>query len=340
MVNFRIGRILVKSMPMLETHIYFFFNATDSNLLLIGESYMGTAGWWHDFHGVWLLNPFTGVKISFMVYLYGNEVKAVACINANPPGLFVSNLFNHIAYIDPTTNCNFTFPVLPCIMKHVGYDIYVVNSFGSIFFITAATSDEGNTSIMMTLIIEAEEEDLLDVHSPSYYLMESVEDELLLVTRSTPVQTSPNLIELSVQVHKVDVERKVIEPVTDIGRHVIFIRKVRSFIIDAFPTIEAGRIYFVDAFNPTILPLYTIISSHLANQRHELIYLQGFYPRTFLEVLVQYYQWPPIYAISSDPFPSKDEAVLEAEEVPNASKVGKRTFDHVDDVKSLCCSTR
>jgi hypothetical protein len=192
----------------------------------------------------------------------------------------------------------------------------------------------------MTPIIEAEEKGLLDIDSPSYYLVESAEDELLLVTRSRPIQTSPSLIEISVKVHKVDVERKVIESVTEIGRHAIFISKVRSFIVDAFPTIETGCIYFVDACNPTMFPLSTIISSHLADQRHELIYLEGVYPRTFLEVLVQYCQWLPIYAISGDPFPSKDESVVEAEEVPNASKAGKRTFHHVDDVKSPCCSTR
>jgi hypothetical protein len=99
------------------------------------------AGWWHDFDGVSFLNPFTGVKIGFMMYLYGNEVKVVACINANPPGLLVLNLLNHIGYGDPTANCNFTFPVLPSFMKQVSDDVYVVNSFGSIFSIIATTSD-------------------------------------------------------------------------------------------------------------------------------------------------------------------------------------------------------
>jgi hypothetical protein len=77
-----------------------------------------------------------------------------------------------------------------------------------------------------------------------------------------------------------------------------------------------------------MFPLSMIISSHLADQRHELIYLEAVYPRTFLEVLVQYCQWLPIYEISGDPFPSEDEAVVEAEEVPNASKAGHQPFDH------------
>ncbi|GJN16685.1 hypothetical protein PR202_gb03702 [Eleusine coracana subsp. coracana] len=65
-------------------------------------------------------------------------------------------------------------------------------------------------------------------------------------------------------VHKVDIERKLLEPVESIGSRAIFLSPIRSISVDAnmFPTVEAGFIYFVEPMLTSTNEHGTIISSH------------------------------------------------------------------------------
>ncbi|TVU34482.1 hypothetical protein EJB05_16317, partial [Eragrostis curvula] len=135
-------------------------------------------------------------------------------------------------------------------------------------------------------------------NGPYNYIVESA-GELLVVTRRINVGL--------VDVHKVDTVTKVLEPVTSIGRRAIFISQVRSFVVDAFPSIEAGCIYFVDAdldldmdLDLDYIARHRIIASsyRLEDQTQEDIMESGKVgrrcgPPTILEVLIDYCRSTP-----------------------------------------------
>ncbi|TVU34483.1 hypothetical protein EJB05_16318, partial [Eragrostis curvula] len=166
-------------------------------------------------------------------------------------------------------------------MEQFAGDVYVADRYGSII----SNADEG---IVMTQTVGAAED------GPSYYLVESA-GELLLVTRRRH--------NADVQKGAVDTVRKVLEPLTSIGRRAIFISQVKSFVVDTFPTIEAGCIYFVDAdLDLDGMARHRIIASSfcLQDQTEEDIMESGKMgrrcgPPIILEVLIDYCRSTPTY---------------------------------------------
>ncbi|KAK3126603.1 hypothetical protein QOZ80_7AG0559230 [Eleusine coracana subsp. coracana] len=294
MVNLCTSRVIEKKIPKFRNHYY--FNATDGGFLVLGEASFPD-------YCAWVLNPFTGFKVCFTVPMFSVaiDIKAVTVTNTFPMmRLFVSDLWTYLGWAYPNTGDFHREYIAPyhsyhASMKQVGDNVYVANRHGSIASINA--NDEGN---QMIPIIQVEEEAFWEWEgdAPSYYLVEST-GKLLLVTSRTIGEEG----RLSVQVHKVGTERKVLEPVTDIGRRAIFISQVRSFVIDAFPTIEAGCIYFVDATMDSLFEDGVVATSFLlANQMQEDITDWGNLriwcgtsgPPTLVEVLADYCRFVPL----------------------------------------------
>ncbi|KAK3132133.1 hypothetical protein QOZ80_6AG0516340 [Eleusine coracana subsp. coracana] len=295
MVNLHTSRVIEKKIPKFRDY-YYFFNATDGGFVVLGEASFP------DYHA-WVLNPFTGFKVCFTVPMFSVAagIKAVAVTNTFPMmRLFVSDLWTYLGWAYPNAGDFHREYIAPyhsyhASMKKVGDNVYVANRHGSIASINA--NDEGN---QMTPIIQADEEAFWEWEedAPSFYLVESA-GELLLVT-STRIGEEGRLF---VQVHKVDTERKVLELVMDIGRRAIFISQVRSFVVNAFPTIEAGCIYFVDATMKSLFNDGIIATSfRLADQTQEDIMDWGNLriwcgpsgPPTLVEVLSDYCRFVPL----------------------------------------------
>ncbi|KAK3128901.1 hypothetical protein QOZ80_6BG0467990 [Eleusine coracana subsp. coracana] len=295
MVNLRTSRVIEKKIPKFRDY-YYFFNATDEGFLVLREASFPE-------YRAWVLNLFTGFKVCFTVPMFSvaADIKAVAVTNTFPMmRLFVSDLWTYLGWAYPKVRGFHQEYIAPyhsyhASMKKVGDNVYVANRHGSIASINA--NDEGN---QMTPIIQADEEAFWEWEedAPSFYLVESA-GELLLVT-SRPIGEEGRL---SVQVHKVDTERKVLEPVMDIGRRAIFISHVKSFVVNAFPTIEAGCIYFVDATMESLIHDGIVATSfRLADQTQEDIMDWGNLriwwgpsgPPTLVDVLSDYCRFVPL----------------------------------------------
>ncbi|TVU34481.1 hypothetical protein EJB05_16316, partial [Eragrostis curvula] len=274
MVNLLTCRIVRKKIRQLLNYY-----AADGGLLVLGERSLPDGR-------VWVLNPFTGSKVCFPMPLPAEEVRQVAVTSS----LFVSNLWNSVGWAKPNTEevrqHRVQLPNYIVSMAQFTGDVYVADRYGSI----VSTADQG--IVMSQTIIGSAD------NGPYNYLVESV-GELLLVTRRINVGL--------VDVHKVNTVWKVLEPVTSIGRRAIFISQVRSFVVDAFPTIEAGCIYFVDADLDLDQELdldfgarHRIIASsyRLEDQRQEDIMESGKVgrrcgPPTILEILIDYCRSTP-----------------------------------------------
>lgn len=284
MVNLHTSRVLCKNIPQLCDYNDLFLDV-DGGLIVIGKQ-VPDGGCC-----AWVLNPFTSSSVRFTVSIRSVEdIRAVA-VTTSPVRLFVSNLWDFMGWADSDTQKyeerRAQHPHYPTRMMQFTGDVYVANEYGSIIHSTA--EDAGITRgqsemVKMTQIIgtQASWED-----GDSYYYLVELAGELLRVSKRAGAGHP-------IHVQKVDNVRKVLVPVTSIGRRAIFISDVASFAIDTFPTIEAGCIYFMDPATLVTNTNRLIASSfHLEDQREENIMESGRRglrsgPPTLLEVLAGY----------------------------------------------------
>ena len=251
LVNVDTGRLLRKSIPLLRN--YFFIGATGGGLLLLGEA--------TEPHRARVLNPFTGSIARFKAPAPAVGVRAVAVTKA-PLMVFVSGDDGSIMWADQNSEsfkCYWSsslYNSLTCMTSFTGL-VYATDQQGAVIVSAVAGAAAGERrpcsalTVSMDTMIPCLDTSLDTSHlawlsTGKYYLVESGGD-LLLVTRPPYLFASTNN-HVPVVVHRIDTERKVLEPVSSIGSRAIFAGPVKCLSIDAdkFRGIKGGCIYFVE----------------------------------------------------------------------------------------------
>ncbi|PUZ68801.1 hypothetical protein GQ55_2G057700 [Panicum hallii var. hallii] len=250
LVNVDTGRFLRKSIPLLRK--YFFIGATGGGLLLLGEA--------TDPHRALVLNPFTGSIAHFKAPVPVVGVRAIAVTKA-PLMVFVSSDNGDIMWADQNSERFKRYwgsddGNRPTCMTSFAGLVYATDQQGAV--IASAVSDAAAgeqrprsaltiswDTIIPCLDTSLDTSYLAWLRTGKYNLVESRGD-LLLVTRP-PYFASTN--QIPVVVHRIDTERKMLEPVSSIGSRAIFVGPVRCLSIDAdkFRGIKGGCVYFVES---------------------------------------------------------------------------------------------
>ncbi|RCV09923.1 hypothetical protein SETIT_2G069300v2 [Setaria italica] len=245
LVNVDTGRFLCKSIPLLREH--FFVGATGGGLILLGDSTEPSRAR--------LLNPFTGSIAHFKVPVPVAGVRAVAVTTA-PLMVFVSTHHGDILWADQNSECFKSFRPSysnrpTCLTPFAG-KVYATDQQGSVISSAVAGAAAGEQRLRSALMISMDTtipgldtspdtSYLAWTKTGKYYLVESG-GGLLLVTRASCFDTNLPVV------HRVDTERKVLEPVSSIGNRAIFAGPVKCLSVDAdkFQGIKGGCIYFVE----------------------------------------------------------------------------------------------
>lgn len=237
LVNVDSGRFLVRSMSCVPDKC-FLAGATNGGLFLLGKTAYP--------HQARVLNPFTGSIAHFKASIPSvGEIRGVV-VTTSPIRVFVfvssDKENNRIMWADPDSECFREFRVLdylesPRCMAPVADNVYLTDLYGSI-----ASTDFSRPFPTMKTTIPGPEKLLPEsLENDRYYLVKSEED-LLLVTR--PWRGLPK----ELVVRRVDIKRKVLEPVRNLGSYALFVSRIRCLAVDAakFHTVEGGCVYFVD----------------------------------------------------------------------------------------------
>ncbi|KAG2632261.1 hypothetical protein PVAP13_2NG071800 [Panicum virgatum] len=271
LVNVDTGRFLRKSIPLLRR--YFFIGATGGGLLLLAEAM--------EPHHARVLNPFTGSIAHFKAPMPMVGVRAVAVMKAPLPLMvFISGDCGEIMWAGQNSDCfkyylSSLYNSPTCLTSFAGR-VYATDQQGAVIMsaVSSATAGEQRRHSALTISMDTmtpcldtslDTSHLAWLRTGKYYLVEFGGD-LLLVTRP-PYFASTN--HLPVVVHRVDTERKVLEPVSSIGNRTIFAGPVRCLSIDAdkFRGIKGGCIYFVeplllrgDDYKPPTMTVFHVAS--------------------------------------------------------------------------------
>ncbi|TVU36921.1 hypothetical protein EJB05_18877, partial [Eragrostis curvula] len=235
LVNVDTGRFLCKNIALLLRYI--FLGATGGGLILLGEKEF-------PFKAC-VLNPFTGSITHFKARMPLGGIRTVV-VTTSPMMVFVSHKADGcIMWADQNSEYfqefRARYPDEPMCMTSFAGNVYFTNRQGSIlsFVVDGATKERSAQTISLTTIISSP-----NPTQHSYYLVESG-GELLRVTgpgHHTPGQC---------MVHKVDTMRMILEPVSTINNHALFVSYIKCFSVTAnkfHTTVDGNCIYVADEF--------------------------------------------------------------------------------------------
>lgn len=307
LVNVDTGRFISKSIPPLGDH--FFVGATAGGLLLLGDST-------EEPSRARLLNPFTGSVAHFRAPVPVAGVRAVA-VTTEPLMVFVSTQHGDILWADQNSECFKSFrPTYfnrpTCLTSFAG-EVYATDRQGAVISSAVAGvvggggAGEQRLRSALTISIDTtipsrdtspDTSYLAWTKTGKFYLVESGED-LLLVTRASPYGTNNLPV-----VHRVDTERKVLEPVSSIGSRAIFAGPVKCLSVqaDKFQGIQGGCIYFVEPeiirrqdYEPSSMTVFHVGLGWLPPVVSGDMYTFGwgtpkgcFHPLTLIQTLAEY----------------------------------------------------
>ncbi|KAK3163056.1 hypothetical protein QOZ80_1BG0097010 [Eleusine coracana subsp. coracana] len=233
------GRFLVRSMPWFGNRDYFLPGTTNDGLLLLGKTTYP--------YQARLVNPFTGSVAHFKASIPRRGVWGVAVTTSPIFRVFISGKEreNGIMWADPDSECFHEILAVnldgPLCMAPLAGNVYLANTYGSILSPSPDVADGSLFPTLNTIIPNPENLQPESLENGRYYLVESGGD-LFLVTR--PCRDLPK----ELVVRRVDITKRVLEPVRDIGDCALFVIHIRCLAVNAskFPTVEGGCVYFVD----------------------------------------------------------------------------------------------
>ncbi|XP_020158388.1 uncharacterized protein [Aegilops tauschii subsp. strangulata] len=333
LVNIDTGRFLHKSMPLLRG--FFFVGATCGGLILLGESTKP--------HQACVLNPFTGSIVHLKASIPDVGVRAVA-MTTKPLMVFVSTKNCDILWADQNNKYFEQFwtnyPYKPTCMVSFAENVYVTDLCGSIHSLTVAdvvVGEQRHKCSALTISMETIFPSIGDTSHQGlteggrYYLMKSGEDLLLVAkplyfTLDQPV------------VRRVDIEKKVLEPVSTIGKRALFVSHAKGLSVNAdkFQGILGGCIHFIEPmltrgnFEPSKVTIF-----HVADRRIMVEWdaLEGcFRPFTLAQVFTDYCRpihYSELYHMmanewgySDDGFESDEDSSSQLDDESSSSELG------------------
>ncbi|TVU38938.1 hypothetical protein EJB05_12335, partial [Eragrostis curvula] len=247
-VSLSTGCFLRRRVPLLRDNVL--VAATSDGLLVIGErKYPHAAG---------VLNPFTGSLLRFAAPIPSKGRVIAAVADYDPTLLFVFDIGSRsyggeVTCADPTSECFFEEYINPLrfdlasIVSHAGH-VYMADELTGEVVRSAGTGElfpDGELSLQIEAGVPPRVEGTPIWVPGSYTCLVDSASELLLVRRI------PQWAQTVMEVFRVDVERKTLEPVKNIGGRALFIgERCLSVETNMFPSIDSNCIYYSTGLQP------------------------------------------------------------------------------------------
>ncbi|XBH81723.1 hypothetical protein VPH35_107240 [Triticum aestivum] len=213
LVNIDTGRFLRKSIPLLRR--FFFVGATSGSLILLGESTKP--------HKACVLNPFTGSIVHFKA--------SIPDVGVRPNCDILWADQNNKYFKQFLTN----YPYKPTCMVSFAENVYATDLDGSIYshtVVDVVVGEQRHKCSALTISMETIFPNIGDTSHQGlteggrYYVADSGGDLLLVAkplyfTLDQPV------------VRRVDIKKKVLEPVSSIGKHALFVSHAKCLSVNA-----------------------------------------------------------------------------------------------------------
>ncbi|CAM0885336.1 unnamed protein product [Alopecurus aequalis] len=235
-VNVLTGRYLRRQVPALREHVLV---CAWDGILVVGKNN-------HPLHTIRVLNPFTGSLLRFKVPLPSYRTKAAVSGYGLTPSLVFSLDYiddDVVWSADPSSpHARITYGPLVWLASMVAYagHIYMVDWAGSVHEIvwddcfTYRHWIAQRPETFVPSYYAPEDSDPWEWHG--YYLVE-FDGELMLVRR-------PRLPSETMEVFRVDVERRSLQPVKRVDSALFLGERCLSINADRFPSIDVNCIYY------------------------------------------------------------------------------------------------